>query len=287
MAIRNALPFEFPWRWDDIRRFFGKMEDEAVDYLDQRDRDLEDFLATLGGGVPTLFAASANATDKSKSYADVVCSGTDDDVDLNALLTEIGTDGGRLFLSEGDFNITNSIILGYGQSIQGLRDATFLEMGVTGTGVELRDYGFVRDISISGFGGVGSIGVNVSGDNGTVEGCVFTGWETGVRVGGFIEDNSILHNRFYGGKVGVRIVGDHSLIQGNYLNAELRIADGSGSRVLGNRFGPTSTAKIYVDAAATSACFSDNYLNGAGLSRFFDSGTNTMRGTNFSDGGTW
>ena len=45
MAVRNALPFEFPYRWGDVRRFFGKLDDEAVDYLDQRDRDLEDFLA--------------------------------------------------------------------------------------------------------------------------------------------------------------------------------------------------------------------------------------------------
>ena len=49
MAIRNALPFEFPYRWNDIRRFFTALPDEAADYLDQRDRDLEDFLATLGG----------------------------------------------------------------------------------------------------------------------------------------------------------------------------------------------------------------------------------------------
>lgn len=45
MSVRNALPFEFPFRWNDIRRFLTGVPDEAIDYLDQRDRDLEDFLA--------------------------------------------------------------------------------------------------------------------------------------------------------------------------------------------------------------------------------------------------
>lgn len=51
MAIRNALPFEFPYRWPDLRRFFGKVPDEAADFLDQRDRDLEDYLADLNDGI--------------------------------------------------------------------------------------------------------------------------------------------------------------------------------------------------------------------------------------------
>lgn len=81
MAVRNALPFEFPYRWGDVRRFFGKLDDEAVDYLDQRDRDLEDYLATLDDGVtagandPQLLCMSASA-DSIASGGDYVTFGS-------------------------------------------------------------------------------------------------------------------------------------------------------------------------------------------------------------------
>lgn len=62
MSVRNALPFEFPYRWNDVRRFFAGADaavdamlgDEAVSLMDQRDRDLEDFLAGMGTGMPVI-----------------------------------------------------------------------------------------------------------------------------------------------------------------------------------------------------------------------------------------
>lgn len=288
----TTLPFEYEGRYASEYRDLGFSIEQGA-WLEQRDRDLEDYLASLspgGGGVPTLFAASANATAKSKAYADVVCSGTADDVDLNALLDEIGTDwGGRLFLSEGDFNITSPVTLGYGQSIQGLRDATFVQMGTSGgTAIQLYDFGFVRDLSITGSGGSGSIGVDVGTSYGTVEGCVIHSFETGIKVQAFHSNGSVLNNRFVGTGTtyAVDVAGDQTLVQGNYLNAELLVSAGSGALVLGNRFGSASAAVVTVGASASNACFSDNYMIGAGLSRFSDSGTDTQRGTNFSSSGS-
>lgn len=48
----NAFPFEFPFRWDSLREHFPA-DDVAVDHLDQRDRDLEDFLKATQ--VPLVF----------------------------------------------------------------------------------------------------------------------------------------------------------------------------------------------------------------------------------------
>lgn len=66
MTVRNSLPFEFPFRWNELRRLFAGLPDEAADFLDQRDRDIEDFLASLDddvSGVATeshLLAMSAS-----------------------------------------------------------------------------------------------------------------------------------------------------------------------------------------------------------------------------------
>lgn len=62
MSVRNALPFEFLPRWPDLRRFFagaeaaedGAIGQEVLSWLEQRDRELEDFLAKLGSGMPVI-----------------------------------------------------------------------------------------------------------------------------------------------------------------------------------------------------------------------------------------
>lgn len=235
-----------------------------------------------GGGVPTLFAASANATDKSKSYADFVCSGTADDVDLNAMLAEIGTDwGGRLFLSEGDFNLADSVVLGYGQSIQGLRDATFIEWAGAGGAIEATDYTFVRDLIIT-LGGSSSIGVDISSPYVAVEGVVmqYSGGLVGIRVGGahaVIRDCRLIASM----TDAILITADQASVQGNYLNARLT-ANGDEALVLGNQFGSSIDAEIVVGGSLN--CFAHNFIE---FSMVTDAGTGTQFGTNFSLSGMW
>lgn len=75
MAIRNALPFEFLPRWPDLRRFFagaeaaedGAIGQEVLSWLEQRDRELEDFLSSLSGGggvihLPVLYGIAPDTT---------------------------------------------------------------------------------------------------------------------------------------------------------------------------------------------------------------------------------
>lgn len=42
-----SLPFEFSLRWLDLAELMGGLPDEVVAYLEERDRQLEDFLARL------------------------------------------------------------------------------------------------------------------------------------------------------------------------------------------------------------------------------------------------
>lgn len=52
MSLEDSLPFEFPYRWDALRGHVAA-DDEAIDYMGQRDRDLEDFLKATQ--VPLVF----------------------------------------------------------------------------------------------------------------------------------------------------------------------------------------------------------------------------------------
>ena len=46
----QPLPFEYAQRWPFLKEFFPEpLSDELVEQMDQRDRDLEDFLVSVGG----------------------------------------------------------------------------------------------------------------------------------------------------------------------------------------------------------------------------------------------
>lgn len=59
----------------------------------------------------TLTVASAAASDAMKASADYVCDGTADQVEINAAIAALPTLGGTVVLSEGDFNVTSSILI--------------------------------------------------------------------------------------------------------------------------------------------------------------------------------
>lgn len=62
-----------------------------------------DFIDTIGQ--PTFVVAAYNASDASKGRADYVCDGTNDEVQINAAINALPSGGGRVFLTEGDFNL--------------------------------------------------------------------------------------------------------------------------------------------------------------------------------------
>lgn len=70
-------------------------------------------LPGYGGGVgaPTLVVASFYASDESKARADFVCDGSSDQNTIRAALDLLVTTGGRVLLTEGDFNFSARLTL--------------------------------------------------------------------------------------------------------------------------------------------------------------------------------
>lgn len=61
--------------------------------------------------VATRYVAAANASDRSRAQADRICDGVADEAEINAMLNELPANGGRVILSEGDFILSESILL--------------------------------------------------------------------------------------------------------------------------------------------------------------------------------
>jgi len=58
----------------------------------------------------TLIVAASNATASSKYMADYACTGTNDDVQINAAFAALPSYGGGVYLTEGNFSISNPLV---------------------------------------------------------------------------------------------------------------------------------------------------------------------------------
>jgi hypothetical protein len=68
-------------------------------------------LTAKTGRTATLVVAASNATALEKAQADYVCDGTADEVEINAAIAALPTDGGRICLTSGTFYIANPLVL--------------------------------------------------------------------------------------------------------------------------------------------------------------------------------
>lgn len=70
MAASRNLPFEFVQRWPFLgREFEPDLSDELIEHFDQRDRDLEDFLGSLGDTIRIIdMGDSITLTGYTKSH---------------------------------------------------------------------------------------------------------------------------------------------------------------------------------------------------------------------------
>lgn len=85
----------------------------------------------------TLVVAASDATTASKNGADYVCDGTSDEVEINAALAALPTNGGKLVLTEGIFNIASSILV-QNDNVQIVGAGTGQRAGATQTGIGTR-----------------------------------------------------------------------------------------------------------------------------------------------------
>lgn len=116
----TELPFEYTTRYgDQYKKWNIPMERAAL--LEERDRELEDYLAGLdtgGGVVPTYLVASSDSTSTAsrqevQDAADYTCDGTADQTEIEAAVTAAKAvgGGGRVFLAAGYYKTTATIEL--------------------------------------------------------------------------------------------------------------------------------------------------------------------------------
>lgn len=107
-----------------------------------------------GGGAPTVVVAASDATELSIAKADFLCNGSADHVEIQQALDLMQDTGGRLVLTEGNFNVsTDEIVVPAGADvhIMGMNrnDTTVLVYTGTGTVLSLSDDCTVSDLTIA------------------------------------------------------------------------------------------------------------------------------------------
>ena len=97
-----------------------KIVDLAVSKTGYTSFTLEDAAVRRAGTMAAAFTVASNdATDAAKATADYVCDGVADDEEINAAIAALGSFGGTVELSEGDFNITATIVLEHATNLIG------------------------------------------------------------------------------------------------------------------------------------------------------------------------
>ena len=260
----------------------------------QIDRNFDE-IEYPAGGIPTLFVAAADATERSKEIADYVCTGTGDQGQINAAMAALdGADPftGRVLLSEGNFYLTSNVQLGWRTMLQGFGYATTLNLSGGITGIATDEETVVRDLHVYGDNASGSIGIYSSGVRSQVENCSVERCQTGINVATGNGPTHVLNCRVGStsaptpfsidlGSGGTGSAVD-ALIQGCVLARSLRVV-ANYALIVNNRF--STSANIDV-VSGNGNCFQGNFLP-FGLSSFTDAGTQTQRGTNFSQSVTW
>lgn len=142
----------------------------------------------VAGGAPTVVVAASDATDLSKSKADIQCTGDDDQLQLAQALAVLEPAGGRLLLTEGNYYIKTPVVIpNYNLLIEGLGiGSTVLWPGlagmsslmILGDGTDGEKFQQIRDISFVGTdtgvdADVGISTIQAAGNNVEIERCSF------------------------------------------------------------------------------------------------------------------
>ena len=276
MTTPRSLPFEYPFQWDNesLREGAGVTE-EAAATLRQRDRDLEDFLATLGGG-GAFFVAASDASATSRAVAHYICDGTNDEEEINAAIADCFAiaiaagysaygnrqPSGRVLLSEGTFHIGGDGIVYTGDySSSAPANLTLQGQGMAAT--------VVKHATAAGV--YYKFGIQISGSSVTCRD--FTLDTTGVARGGYGflsygQSTHVRNMRFRGlGYDGVRLDGAYSLVEG----CEFHPSDdanavhtlylvGNQIRATNNYFYFTPREAIYTDSTSDRTVLMGNVV---------------------------
>lgn len=206
------------------------------------------------GAVPTVLVAAVNARDRTKAVADYVCDGVNDNVEIQAAITAVGNaglGGGRVVLSEGEFNVSMSGGYGivfnksYGGVLQGMgMFATVIQneddwsaddpIVSLGDGVTVRDLAVIQNYyDATACGGI------LTEDYATIENCYVVVYGSGIydyntgpytRVIGNVIDLAdtgidigsdsciIAGNMIQNATTGILVGGDHQTVEANWID---------------------------------------------------------------------
>lgn len=143
-----------------------------------------------GGGAPSIVVAASDASELSKSKADLICSGTADQETIQYAIDQMGLFG-RVLLSEGTFEVSTNDVINLGGgfiALEGMGNmATWIRSAdSTGTIITVGNDSLVKGFRLSGtgaFGGtVGFAGAAV--ERVRVEEVLFQGLSAGVHIQG-------------------------------------------------------------------------------------------------------
>ena len=103
-----------------------------------------------GAAHRTLVVAASDASDKIKATADYVCSGSQDELDINTALALYGNDGGVVQLTAGTYDCPTAVLMNYNNvTLRGVGPATILQKSGAGTQhVIWQQTGAVHDIAV-------------------------------------------------------------------------------------------------------------------------------------------
>lgn len=156
-----------------------------------------------GGGAPTVVVAASDASDLSKSKADFVCTGTNDERAIQTAVDLLATTGGKVVLTEGQFSISNTVSLptvsGSAVHLQGLgRAVTRFSRAAGSQFLDVGGFAVVSDIEFVGNTTV-AVAAAVDAPRVVIRDCAFTVNGVVIRLGGDgwqIHDNAVVPSGF-------------------------------------------------------------------------------------------
>lgn len=94
--------------WTYIRQKWVTGEYDGADQVIEMLQEYEDRRISR---TATVVVAASDASEKSKTQADYVCDGVDDQVEIQAAIDSLPSGGGKVVLTEGNYSIGSSIII--------------------------------------------------------------------------------------------------------------------------------------------------------------------------------
>ena len=227
-----------------------------------------------GGGAKTATIVVGPSSNSDSTGYDYVTDGTDDDVQIQAAIDALPTNGGRIILREGQYSCTNTINIDKnGVTLQGQGKGTIVKVAAASSLNYLFYLGnntpsantIIRDIYFDGnkanVGYLSGIVLNAANENVEILGCYFVD-----SLGNCIENlGTILVDGCYflnwlrqGSNKWAIATGGYEVIQNCYFSTD----DINGAKYVGDRGTPIFTNNLVFvpDDYSTNAAFDTLYI---------------------------